>query len=215
MIILVVEWVGGIKLYCVHKDMPLVQTRDLVQAWTGRRWKYLNNLTRKYEILLIIVYIAKTWEPNRIDPDYTETLATAQLPKQIGFSPAAGKEIGAELCFDLDESQDPKFHLTNGGEKIGGSYVSFKASLPPGKKLTISRVAIVWSETSDICTEWSSGRGMWWGSPPRQHRKAGLGYPEWSRPPRESSVVYLELTARSRVLIVNNQHARDAAVDAA
>lgn len=35
-------------------------------------------------------------------------------------------------------------------------------------------------------------RVMWWVSPPKENRKAGFGHPGLSRPPRESSVVYLE-----------------------
>lgn len=83
--------------------------------------KYLNNLTRKYEILLIIVYIAKTWEPNRIDPDSTETLATAQLPKQTGLLPCGEEDDWGRTLFWSRWKPGPEIHLTTGGEKDRGN----------------------------------------------------------------------------------------------
>lgn len=38
---------------------------------------------------------------------------------RLGFSPAARKTTGAELCFDCAESQDPKFISPPGEKKIG------------------------------------------------------------------------------------------------
>lgn len=88
---LAVVWVGAAKLYCVQRDLRLVQTRDLRQAWTQRRWKYFNNLTRKYEISLIIVYIAKTLEPNRINPDSNETDCNS-ISSETGWLHPRGEE---------------------------------------------------------------------------------------------------------------------------
>lgn len=112
-------WVGAVNLYCARRGLPLVQTRDLGQAWTGRRWKYLNNLTRKYEILLIIVYIAKTWEPNRIDPDSAKTLETAETFVFLYLPPAARRRpepnfVVIELRATTWNSSQPS---RRGGEK--------------------------------------------------------------------------------------------------
>ena len=116
------------------------------QASTERRWKYLNNLTRKYEILLIIVYIAKTWEPNRIDPDSAETESQRHnFPKQIGLSPAARKTTGAELCFDRTRNSS---HRRGREEKTGGvtTTLAQRHHIYLVGKRRISRVAIVWEE---------------------------------------------------------------------
>lgn len=90
------------------------------QAWTERRWgaKYLNNLTRKYEIFLIIVYIAKTWEPNRSGFNWDACNSTTSETERL--LPESRRTTGTELYFDRDQSPDPKFYLTTGGEKGRG-----------------------------------------------------------------------------------------------
>lgn len=121
-------------------------------------------------------------------------LATAQLPNRLVSFLQRGRRLEPNFFLDRPESQDPKFISPPGEKKIGGNLRWLKDRIFYLVKNAESRGSpLCGRKVPDIDTVWSSGRGMWWGSPPKEYRKAGLGYPELSRPPRESSVVYLEL----------------------
>lgn len=183
----------------------------------GEGEKYLNNLTRKYEILLIIVYIAKTWEPNRIDPDLTKTLETAETFVFLYVYSAARRRTL------LWSSWEPRPDNSSQTSRRGGERRKYKGAISRHTQaLHLSEVKhrgspLCGAKRSSTADEgWSLEIGMWWGSPSEDYRKAGSGYPEWSRPPRGicRRLPWLT-TAPSPASLVHSQHASDAAVDAA
>lgn len=64
---------------------------------------------------LIIVYIVKTWEPNRIDPDSTETPATAPTSQTDWFLPRGQEGNQSRTLFWSSWKPGPEIDLTTGG----------------------------------------------------------------------------------------------------
>lgn len=133
------------------------------------------------------------------------------------FSPAVRRVLEAELCFDQALSQNPKFFSpSRGGEKIEGQLHSNL------------NTAYLLGESQNLEGRHCAGRG----NPAntrfslRKERRDGdphlritarRGWDTlslrglWGDPPSST----LSSTYGSRVFIVNNQHARDAALNAA
>lgn len=86
----------------------------------GRRWKYENNLTRKYEILLIIVYIAKKKKTKnmRSEPNRSGLNSWKHLHQRQQCILPCREEGWSELnfCFDQAQRHNPKFPPSEEGE---------------------------------------------------------------------------------------------------